>query len=80
MLQKIIQIGNSFGITLSKQLLENVNLKAGDIVHVDKNEASNTLIISSKKNPLKGMSPDIVEWTQKFISKNRQALEELADK
>lgn len=80
MLQKIIQIGNSFGITLPKQLLENINLRAGDTVYVETNRASNTLIVSSKNNPLKGMSPDIVQWTQKFISKNRQALEELADK
>lgn len=80
MIQKIIQIGNSLGITIPKQLLENLNLKAGDTVHVETNEASNTLIVSSKKNPLKGMSPDIIEWTQKFINKNRQALEELADK
>lgn len=80
MLQKIIRIGNSFGITLSKQLLENVHLKAGDMVHVDKNEASNALIVSSKKNPLKSMSPDIIQWTKKFINKNRQALEDLADK
>ena len=80
MLQKVIKIGNSAAITLSKQILNNTKIKTGDKVYVELDEGTNSIIISSKEKPLKGMSPDIVEWTQKFINKNRQALEELADK
>lgn len=80
MLQTIIKVGNSLGITIPKPILENIKFKVGDKVHMEIDEANDALIVSSKKNPLKGMSPDIIQWTKKFIDKNRQALEELADK
>ena len=80
MLQKVIKIGNSLGFIIPKPILNNIKLKAGDKVYTEINEASNALIFSTKPNPLKGMSPDIVQWTNNFIDKNRQALVELADK
>ena len=80
MLQTVIKVGNSLGITIPKPILANIKFKVGDKVHMEIDEANDALIVSSKKNPLKGMSPDIIQWTKKFIDKNRQALEELADK
>lgn len=80
MIQTIIKVGNSLGVTIPKPILENIKFKAGDKVHMEVDEANDALIVSSKKNPLKGMSSDIIQWTKKFIDKNRQALEELANK
>lgn len=80
MLQTVIKVGNSLGITIPKPILKNIKFKVGDKVHLEIDEANDALIVSSKKNPFKGMSPDIIQWTKKFIDKNRQTLEELANK
>ena len=80
MLQKVIKVGNSVAITLPKDFLDNAKVKAGDRVHVEVDKSTDVMIVSSKENPLMGISPDITHWTAKFIGANRQALEELANK
>lgn len=80
MLQKVIKVGNSAAVTLPKDVLKVSKLSAGDAVHVQVDDATGAIIVSAKNNPFKGMSPDIANWTKNFISKNREALEELANK
>ncbi len=80
MLQKVIKVGNSVAITLPKDFLNNAKIKAGDSVHVDVDKSTYLMVVSTKENPLKGLTPDIVNWTAKFIGVNRQALDELKNK
>lgn len=80
MIQKVIRVGNSSAVTIPKDVLEEARIKTGDRVNVEFNEASQAVVISSSMHPVTGLSPDIAQWTKKFIEKNRQALEELANK
>lgn len=78
MLQKVIRVGNSLGFIIPKPIVNKLKLKAGDKIYSEIDEINHMLIFSKNPNPLKRMSPDITEWTKKFIYKNRKALEELA--
>jgi putative addiction module antidote len=79
MLQKVIKIGNSLGFIIPKPIVTKLKLESGDKMYSEINETNNALIFSKKSNPLNNISPDIVQWTKKFIHKNRKALEALAD-
>ena len=77
--QKVIQIGSSAGVTISKSALEELGIKVGDIVE--------TVIDSSKKvfsvklkTPKTAVDPEILSWTNEFIDKNRELLLRLKDK
>ena len=80
MLQKVIKVGNSVAITLPKDFLTSAKVKAGDSIYVDVDKSTDVMVVSTKENPLKGVSPDIGHWTAKFIRSNLAALEELASK
>lgn len=79
MIQKVIKIGNSLGFIIPKPIVNKLKLKAGDKVYSEIDEVNLLLVFSKKPNPLKRMSPDITEWTKKFIYKNRKTLEKLAE-
>lgn len=80
MLQKVIKVGNSLAVTMPKDFLNVSKIQAGDKVYVDVDKSTDVMVVSTKENPLKGVSPDIAHWTAKFITNNRQTLEELANK
>ena len=71
MIQKVIRVGNSLAVTIPKKTLEEKNLKVGDLVQVD--------LEPTKKSRSK-VTPDFINWVDKYIEKNRPALEELANK
>lgn len=79
MLQKVIKIGNSLGFIIPKPIVNKLKLKSGDKMYSEINETNNALIFSKKPNPLNNISPNIVQWTKKFIYKNRKTLEDLAE-
>jgi len=72
MIQKIIRVGNSAAISIPKKVLEEKNLKIGDLAEVD---------IQSKKAQKKiALTPEFLKWVDKYIAHNRPALNELASK
>ena len=71
MIQKIIRVGNSVAVTIPKKVLEEKNLKVGDLADVD---------IQPKAKKKTQLSPEFLKWVDKYIEKNRPALEELAAK
>ena len=79
MKQKVIQIGSSAGITMSKGTLEELGVKIGDMVETA--FSNKTLVVKApdKKNE-KQVSPEILQWTDEFIVKNRELLDRLKDK
>ena len=80
MLQKVIKVGNSAAVTIPKDILKQTKIKTGAKVYVQLDNATSSIIVSSEQKPFKGLSPDIADWTKTFIDKNRQVLEELANK
>ena len=78
MAQKVIQIGSSAGITLSPDMLETIGVKVGDTVNVS--ASNNEAIVRPVRHTKPTIDPEILSWTNKFIDKNRELLERLADK
>lgn len=78
MLQKMVQIGNSVGIIVPKDMLKTLKLTLDSQVHVAVDPSVAALIISKKEKPYKGMSVDVANWTKQYIKANRDTLEELA--
>ena len=81
MAQTIINIGNSQGVILPKEILDTLNIKKGDPVEI---ELENGVVIKiSKKGqkPVKAeVSPQLLEWLDGFNKRYHTALKELASK
>lgn len=79
MTQKVIKIGTSIGIILSRETRKALKIKAGDMVEVKTHDMTRTATIS----PTKKMSADthrVAELTYNFIQRYRRDLEALAKK
>jgi len=71
MVQKVIRVGNSLAVTIPKRAAKEKGVSVGDNVDFDFNPTK-----TSKKK----ITPDFLDWVDKYIEKNRPALEELASK
>ncbi len=81
MLQKIIQVGNSYAVTIPSSFAEEVGWEAGEKVMVTADVESETLKIQQQKTTLKsGITPEFHSWLKKFNAKYKTVLEELAKK
>ncbi len=79
MKQKVIQIGSSAGITMSKGTLEELGVKIGDMVETA--FSNKTLVVkATEKTTGEQVDPQILQWGSEFIAKNRELLERLKDK
>jgi antitoxin component of MazEF toxin-antitoxin module len=76
--QKVIKIGSSAGLTLSKEALRKLGVKIGDVVET--NTAEEVFTAKAKKKGLDAIDPEVLKWGDEFIVKNRQLLERLKDK
>jgi len=81
---KIIKVGNSAAITLSKSLLEQAGLQVGQEVMVVRDAETNNFIIepiSKKKVPSPHpITPEFLNWLGDFNKRHKKALTELAKK
>ena len=78
--QKIIQIGSSAGVTIPKKGMEELGVKVGDEVKTEINFAEKTYTVKFKSKSSPTIDPAILQWTDDFISKNRELLERLKNK
>lgn len=77
MTRKIIKIGSSSGITLSKEVLSGLGLKVGDEVDIEIDKKNNTLQVK----PFRDLSEEdkkVAKLTSNFIERYRDALDKLA--
>ncbi len=79
MKQKVIQIGSSAGVTISKESLEEIGVTIGDMVET---KAENGIFTVKTGAPQvkPAIDPKILQWGNEFIAKNRELLERLKDK
>ena len=78
MMQKIIQIGNSIGVIIPKVLSGN-SLKAGEMVSVEKDQASQTYTISkNKKTGISSITPHFFAVLDRVNHQYGKALREIA--
>ncbi|WP_234567856.1 AbrB/MazE/SpoVT family DNA-binding domain-containing protein [Rhodohalobacter sp. 614A] len=69
---KIRKIGNSLGVTLPKQLIEELHLKNGDTLTIEKQEGN---------IKLKPIDPEFEQWAEAYRQANvdyKEVLKELA--
>lgn len=76
MIQKILKVGSSIGITIPKKTAEELGFFAGDSVEFKVNKERRQLILE----PIASVDLELVAWSKKFIEKYRPALEALSKK
>ena len=81
MTQTIINIGNSQGIILPKEVLNKLNMKKGDSLTIQL-EGEESIILSKKsyKKTEPKVSPELLSWLEAFNKRYKNALQELASK
>lgn len=83
MKRKICAIGNSRGVSIPVDVLEELNLAAGDEVDIKLDEKHSRILIEpvrgEKKYP-KGVDHEFVSQVNDFIEKYEPALREIAKK
>ncbi len=79
MTQKVLKVGTSAAVTLSKDVLQDLHLNIGDrvVVEVDKNKR---FIVIQPMTVLSKEDANVAKLTYKFIQRYRHDLEELAKK
>ena len=79
MLQKVIQIGNSIGLILPQPVRQDLAIKAGDIIQIEK-RGKDYVLASSKKKIAGGVDVKFMKMVDEFIEEHHDVLEELARK
>lgn len=59
---------------------EAVGLKEGDIIEVTPTKEKDALIVRKLRTKKRTVKKELIDWSDRFISKYHEALEELADK
>jgi|WetSurMetagenome_2_1015567.scaffolds.fasta_scaffold772044_1 antitoxin component of MazEF toxin-antitoxin module len=85
MLQNIIQIGNSTGITLSKNYLQAMGISAGDKIETTFDPQAQQILISIPKQKKKNtqndkLSHEFQVWLNNFLEEDADLLDELASR
>ncbi|MDP3735284.1 MAG: hypothetical protein Q8R39_02555 [bacterium] len=74
MTQKIIKVGSSAAVTLSRETLGALGLDIGDRVEVATDAVRRKIVVV----PSVQFNPELVSWTRNFIRRYRKALDALA--
>lgn len=82
MLRKICHIGNSYGISIPKEILEKLHLTAGAHVDVRVDEKANKIIIKPavQKSLSSEIDKEFASQVKDFIELYKPALKALAEK
>ena len=76
--QKIVKIGNSFGVTLPISFVRESGWKQGDEVTVESNGAEKMLLIKPKGYKKVKLSPEFFAWLDEISEEYEEAIKELA--
>ncbi len=77
--QKVIKIGSSVGVTLSKRMLDKLGLKLGDVIDIDFNTRKGVLEISKMRGDSPEDSDGIVSLVAKLAEEYQDQLSQLDD-
>ncbi len=81
--QTVIKVGNSLAITLPIGFVKDKKLKAGQKVIVRQDLEVDALVVALSGSSIKktsGITPEFLNWLEKFNNKYKAALTELAKK
>lgn len=82
MLRKICPIGNSFGVSIPKEILIKLHLKAGSQVEVNLDEETNKIVIDPaiSKSYKEAIDIEFASQVKEFIEHYKPALKSLSKK
>lgn len=75
--QKVIQIGNSAGVVIPRELRRQMGIRVGENVAVDKN-GDNIVISNPKKKRVRAVDAKFAKIVEEFIDEHEDVLKELA--
>ncbi|MGC9400634.1 MAG: AbrB/MazE/SpoVT family DNA-binding domain-containing protein [Anaerolineae bacterium] len=78
MARKLFRSGNSTVVSLPGEVLEVLDLDAGDEVSVTADPEGGRIVITPVARPLAGVEPDFLAQVDRFIDRYAPALERLA--
>lgn len=78
MKQKIIKIGNAHGVIIPKKLLDEVGLKPGSEVIIEKDPENQALSLADKPRTKSSITPDFWNRYERIRKRYDIALKELA--
>lgn len=76
--QKIVKIGNSYGITLPAAFIKQSGWKQGDEVVVEGSGTDKMLLIKPKNFNKVKLSPEFFSWLEEISAEYEEAIKELA--
>ena len=77
--QTVIQIGNSQGILLPKQMREKIGVKKGQKINIEYDEMVGGVVVrSAKSKKTKKVDVEFKAWLEMFLKENSGILDELA--
>lgn len=79
--QTVFKAGNSNVVTIPKHLLEELSIKSGEKVSVQKSQSEDGILIKkANKSDQKNISPEknFKIWWREFLKENSEVLDELA--
>lgn len=79
MKQKIIKVGNSAAVTISKRFLEEAKMKIGDSLIMEGDTQLGMLIFKPEHAKYETkITPQFKAWLDEFMEENRELLQKLA--
>jgi len=77
--QKIIKVGNSYGILLAKDVLDQMQLKEGDELYTSIHPEIGTMILKSPQALyMTDKKKSVKKWLNEFVKENNDLLSELS--
>ncbi|WP_326492660.1 AbrB/MazE/SpoVT family DNA-binding domain-containing protein [Alicyclobacillus dauci] len=78
--RKVTKIGNSFGVTLNKELLNRINADLGDDLEIIVNENEGEIVLRKSPKIPKGLDSRFFEVLQANVDQYRKTIEGLKDR
>lgn len=76
-IQKVLTVGSSLGMTIPSKVLPVLDVKAGDYLCVSVEDGK--MVVAPYRKDASEVDGDLVAWGKDFIKKYRPALEALKD-
>lgn len=81
MIQKIIRVGNSYGVIIPKEVIKQLRIKEGEKVRLEAYpELSMFAVKQAGATADTKLTPEFKNWLDRFTKKNKKLLLELAHK
>ena len=79
--QKIIKVGNSYGLLLTKDVMDQMQLKEGDEVYTSVQPEIGTMILKSPQAMyMTDKKKSVKKWLDEFVKDNNDLLIKLSNK